>query len=684
MTTSRDLGFAEIVTSTPDVVVHAQLCLRDNFPQKTADQPQLWGIDLVLSEPRNGNIPKYRISLSEHLNDAWAQFLLAAVEDLSKSEAGKPAASISLRFLFSQTSGQIIRNDLFERRFESCNLVTSSKTFLYPLQHVPATHPPKTITSISAFSPEQDAQDEQDGASLLPLASAIGGIRLHATTTSFADLDAEQSNRLGGFSWLWLSEGNPLVPKRIAWVQGREDIDCIERALRAAAALGIQLVVFDEPGHWLQDPNSPWAHLREAFVEVDIAPDDGFSTRVVDAVKAYPEPIDGIVTISDVRLAGVAAACQILGLPTESAIAYEIAADKGRTRLLETVGAEESFVLSHADELGAYLSSRTSPLTFPLVVKPVIGWSSDCVTKVQDLDELHLAVRKASDRHATSPKPSTSVVVEPYVAGPEVDANLVMLDGQILFADINDDFPSPADSSSATHKANFQETQNVIPSALPPLELQAIQDQLRTSLLRQGFRSGIFHCEARVRNSSVRYETISPSGVLDLVPASVSADTQDSPAKEIEVYLHEINARPPGYLESVAVLLAHGIDYYALRMLLSLGDETSLARLRALSVPFLNGPQFHLSVMIIQQTRRGIMRSRDAAKEFLEKYPDIKANVVDYYTRKKAGDILEGPDAASLWWIAFFSVISRTSRQDLLERVAFIEKEFDYEFDPLP
>lgn len=654
----------------------------------TPDEPQLWAVDLVINHQQlEGHPLRYRIDLSSHISDAWAQFLLEAVEDLRDHE------STSLRFLFSKTSGQIIRNDLLERRLECCNLTKSAKTFLSPLQHAPAARPSETITSTPAFSPKV-----QDGT--LVLAPAIGAIRFHAPS---AELDAEQSNRLGGFPWLSSFPEAPLVPKRIAWVQGREDIDCIERALRAAAALGIQLVVLDEPGHWLQDPNSPWAHLREAFLEVDIAPDDGFPSRVAAAVRAYPKPIDGIVTISDVRLAGVAAACEMLGLPTESPAAYEIAADKGRTRMLETVGAEESFVLSSADDLEQYLANRTSPLTFPLVVKPVIGWSSDCVTKVKDLAELGVAVRKASDRHAASPKPSTAVVVEPYVAGPEVDANLVLLDGEVLFADINDDFPSPADSSTANLRSNFQETQNVIPSALPAEELEAIKDQLRASLLRQGFRSGVFHCEARVRNSSVRYAPVdgSPFGILDLVPTATTEndtttqeDEDDSAAetkigkKPIEVYLHEINARPPGYLESVAVLLAHGVDYYALRMLLSLGPQ-SHPRLRALSQPFLSGPQFHLSVMIIQQTRgRGIMRTPDAAKEFLDRHHDgqaeLKANVVDYYTRKKGGDILEGQDAASLWWIAFFSVISRRSRRDLLERVAFIESEFDYEFDPLP
>lgn len=428
----------------------------------------------------------------------------------------------------------------------------------------------------------------------------------------------------------------------------------------------------------MQDPTSPWAHLREDFIEADVAPNEDFPQRIVDAVREYPKPINGIVTISDVRLAGVAKACEILGLPTESPEAYKIAADKGRTRLLETVGAEESFVLRHKDDLEGVLAQKVE-LNFPMVVKPVMGWSSDCVTKVKNVDELRVAVKKASDRHADSPKPSTAVVVEPYVAGPEVDANFVMLNGEIVFADINDDFPSPADSANAGLRENFQETQNVLPSALPKHELEALQDQLRATLVRQGFKSGVFHCEARVRNSSVKYQDVR-NGILDLVPANNQNSTDG--ATDPEVYLHEVNARPPGYLESVAVQLAHGVDYYALRMLLALGDVEE-ARFRALSHPFRNGPQFHLSVMIIQQTRRGIMRSADAAKEFLEKHPDVRENVVDYYTRKKGGDVLEGPDAASLWWIAFFSVVSRTSRRDLLERVAFIEKNFDYEFDPL-
>ncbi|KAK0666767.1 hypothetical protein QBC41DRAFT_280369 [Cercophora samala] len=650
--TPRFPSIANVPILTPrsaTITLHLNLTNTTTDPESTNTVPETWALDLTFTASPTVAAPtSIQINL-QHAPSPWKALLQETISH--------PDCLPTIRFLFTSTPGYITRSDLIPRRFECCPGITSAHSFLTPLQHV-------TSVSPQSLTPSNLEQT---------LSSSLGAVITNAYDT--VGLNKETLNRL---SFPFLLPTQP-APKRIAWVQGREDIDCIERALKAAQALGINLVIIDEKNHWLQDPTSPWAHLREDFIEADIAPNDGFPQRVVDAVRNYSKPIDGIVTISDVRLAGVARACEMLNLPTESPEAYEIAADKGRTRLLETVGAKESFVLQHANDLEGVLAQK-GKLAFPMVVKPVIGWSSDCVTKVKNVDELRVAVKKASDRHADSPKPSTAVVVEPYVAGPEVDANIVMLNGQIIFADINDDFPSPADSANAGLKENFQETQNVLPSALPKRELDALQEQLRATLLRQKFQSGVFHCEARVRNSSVRYQDVG-NGIVDLVPANNNQNSQDG-TTDPEVYLHEVNARPPGYLESVAVLLAHGVDYYALRMLLALGDAEE-TRFRALSHPFRSGPQFHLSVMIIQQTRRGIMRSADAAKEFLEKHPDVRENVVDYYTRKKGGDILEGPDAASLWWIAFFSVVSRTSRRDLLQRVAFIEKHFDYEFDPL-
>jgi hypothetical protein len=70
--------------------------------------------------------------------------------------------------------------------------------------------------------------------------------------------------------------------------------------------------------------------------------------------------------------------------------------------------------------------------------------------------------------------------------------------------------------------------------------------------------------------------------VLEL---AVKEDADANDLGDTQVYLHVINARPLGYLESVEVMLAYGMDYYALWMLLALGHE-GIAHLRALSQPF--------------------------------------------------------------------------------------------------
>ncbi|KAF2185755.1 hypothetical protein K469DRAFT_687610 [Zopfia rhizophila CBS 207.26] len=635
----------------------AHLEILEHPPHLHENGTSLWSLDILVTATQHSE----GIGLSEQpptlilsgTDPPLVEFLMSVPSHHAVEHDHQP---LPIRLLFSTRNGYVIRSDFLEQRLECSEHISRATSFLFPLQPVNAVHQDITLPALGKT-----------------LSKAIGAV-VPLPSATFQDLDIDLRNRLS-FSWL---VPTPLKPRRIAWVQGREDIDCIERALKAAAALGIILVILDESSHWLQDPHTPWAYLREAFVEVDITPNIGFAGRVANAVRTYPHKIDGIVTISDVRLPGVARACQMVGLPTESPEAYEIAGNKGHTRLLETVGANESFVLSSADELETFLEQRQPrhgpPLRYPLVVKPVVGWCSDCVSKVQNYTELTIAVQKASARHADSAKRSTAVVIEPYVDGPEVDANFALLDGEILFYDVNDDFPSPADVPGAGFNANFQETQNVMPSGLPTEEIIAIRDQMRQSMLRQGFRSGVFHCEGRVRNSRVKY-AVKDGNVVDLTPTN-----GDGSHEEPQVYLHEINARPPGYLESVAVLFAYGIDYYALRMLMALGPAEN-ARVRALSQSFLNGPQFHLSLMILQQTRAGIMKTADAAKEFLEEHPDIKTKVVDYYTRKKGGDVLDGPNASALWWIAYFSVISRESRGDLLRQVDFIQQNFKYEIE---
>ncbi|OCL02902.1 hypothetical protein AOQ84DRAFT_382192 [Glonium stellatum] len=64
--------------------------------------------------------------------------------------------------------------------------------------------------------------------------------------------------------------------------------------------------------------------------------------------------------------------------------------------------------------------------------------------------------------------------------------------------------------------------------------------------------------------------------------------------------------------------------------------------------------------MIIPQTQSGVMKTPDAGVDFLIRHPEPRQQILDYDTQMKWGAILEGPSAKSLWWIAYFSVFSRS------------------------
>ncbi|KAH7050017.1 hypothetical protein B0J12DRAFT_740300 [Macrophomina phaseolina] len=83
-------------------------------------------------------------------------------------------------------------------------------------------------------------------------------------------------------------------------------------------------------------------------------------------------------------------------------------------------------------------------LEYPLIAKPSRGWALEGVWKA---------------------------VIESSIDGPEIEANMVIIDGGLIFAEINDDFPSPGDSDMASKFANFFEDSNMIPSRLPQREL---------------------------------------------------------------------------------------------------------------------------------------------------------------------------------------------------------------------
>jgi hypothetical protein len=393
----------------------------------------------------------------------WSAFVTHNLQSLNQLDAGDN--SIAIKFILLDRTGFCIRSDFLERRLEGLNSVVQVAGCLQPLQEIKRTEIPAT----NHIHPSQLPQI---------LSYAVGAI-IAKDIYALDETEVELDNRL---SFLWISPSSiPL--RRIAYVRGRYNLDHSERIWESARTLGIAVVIIDNEGHWLQ--HTEWTHLREGFIAANLDPDEGFLERLVDAIRSYGKPIHGITTVSNKRMVGVARACEKLGLPTSPSESFAIAADKFRSREIEPSTDVPSFRVQHVEDLRARLSSdQFAPIQYPVVVKPCIGWGSECISKVHTPHELIQAVERASERHRTSPIQRSDVMIESYVNGPEIDANIVLLDGNIAFFEVADDFPSSADLAQNKWDDPFQETLMLLPSHLPHNEIELIRNSLHQTILK--------------------------------------------------------------------------------------------------------------------------------------------------------------------------------------------------------
>ncbi|KAA8642568.1 uncharacterized protein ATNIH1004_011513 [Aspergillus tanneri] len=122
----------------------------------------------------------------------------------------------------------------------------------------------------------------------------------------------------------------------------------------------------------------------------------------------------------------------------------------------------------------------------------------------------------------------------------DAEFKAVEKDGEILFCEVSDDFPSDADSPGATIADTFQETAFAHPSRLTSSEQDLLRQALLGRILHMGFRSGVFHVEARVRYSVMKY--VEENGTLDL-HYNMTRDEKQGPkpsAKQIQFMCRHI------------------------------------------------------------------------------------------------------------------------------------------------
>ena len=387
--------------------------------------------------------------------------------------------------------------------------------------------------------------------------------------------------------------------------------------------------------------------------------DAEFPTRILQALSQIETPITGLTSNFETLSLPVAQTAEFLGLPHEDLAALDICQDKYKQRIASGGGAVK---IRKGDEVANVVKDA---LNYPVIVKPLGGIFSEGVSRANCASELSTA----ADRLFTSTYGVTGggikvATVEEYIDGPEIDVNVVLLDGEMLFAEIADDFPKAGDSGNST---SFKETAMVYPSGLPSDELDEIKGSIFRLLTSMGLRNGIYHVEARVKNSRMKY--VEFDGITDLQP-------QEGASEKVESFLIEINPRLPGAMVKAAVRLTYGIDYDALHLLISLRDKQ---RVKAFAQPFSNGAQFWSMLIYISPDQGGQYQSSDIEEELRSQFPDLAKCVLFSITYFRRGDIIPSPTPDNQVSIAKLLIISRQSRKDLLEKAKEIKAKVNHE-----
>ena len=532
-----------------DKLYIAPLSVVPDHGQVSANEPGVW-----IATDANSPITR---KLDAAKATAAGSFLESLVAKNKEPDSERTAAV----FLVSNKGGYVRDSNFMVYRTVSCPLISSASSFLAPLSKV--------------LPWSGKLEDSNDVASALE--ASIGAIEfpLALISQGLEQLTFEIERRLA-LPWL---QAEPIQPKRVLAVLQQSGAVDLKSEWETARSLGVKLVILSQ-GSWWADGCGVLEELRESFISIEMrAHDPELWKDIVDVIKSYPHPIDGIFAPTDPYLVSVAQAAEALGLWTPGPLPFSRSTNKHATRELLDPEGKTFFAITSLQDLDQRIASG-SLIPFPVICKPAKSASSEGVYKVQNESELRDAVARVLKLDQSK----HGILIEPYVDGPEVDVNLVLLDGRILYSEVVDEFPTPGDlaGDEDASTVRFQETQSLVPSHLPKAEQEAVTADMLGIVQLQGFRTGVYHCEARVCNSTMNY-VLEPGATFPTLQSR--KDLQSSGSLKPYAFLHEVNARGPAQLSSATTKASRGIDFWQLQMLAAIGDE---ARYAALATPFLH------------------------------------------------------------------------------------------------
>lgn len=574
----------------------------------------------------------------------WTTINLSALEDsVSRTptldfilkglvDAKEGSTSMDLKLFVPLVSGFMLCSNTLQRRLAPSRHVTSCEDFIACGERIgsPFKSRPWLLSD------------------LLP--EAIGAVRYRLSPRGdrgewWDMLEQDSTDRLANHR---LVSPVPIERKAVALI-GNRTLYATAHHFAAAQDLNFRFVVLADEGHWLQRDMADYP--VEEFVPVDMTDDDQLVERLTQALQGLRTQVQGWVCFADPLIPRAARAARLVGIPGQPVEALDIALDKYAAR--EVMGGCTTFVCRNTADLEKHLQDAS--LSYPSIIKPVVGSGSGGTDRVQNAQEHTEAVRRSTDKGAP-------VVVEPYVDGPEFDANFFLWDNEVVFYELVDNFPTSADSAAETCESlpSFQETDMVTPSNLHEVEQAVIKEAMVDAVRKMGFSRGVFHTEGRVTDSISKY--VLQDGTLDLYLAS--SGKLSTPG----VFILEVNTRTPGVIAADMTEPVSGVDWSILHLLAAVGVGD---RARALAQPFTAGKNLACGSVVISSPFAGSFAEPDIDAELIAREPELTSHVVNSRSAFHHGDSVSDPGAVAPF-LGHFIVLDDRSRAKLVETMCRI------------
>ena len=270
------------------------------------------------------------------------------------------------------------------------------------------------------------------------------------------------------------------------------------RIYERIAELGARVAVVDETGHWSQRLVADG--LAAHWVAAPIAGDaDADAAAVIDALAAGGIRPDAVLTFWETSVPVAARAAAALGLPGNPVAAVDAARSKLRTREESAragLPTPRSQRVRSLDELFA----AAEAIGFPSVVKPEFGASAVGCVRIDSFESLPGVYKIVRSELATTDvvdlRAGNDLLVEEYLDGVEFDVDLVLHDGECVFASVSQNWP--------TAEPSFQETGLHCPPDHGAKPVRRLVQLCVETVQAFGFRCGVLHVEGKCTSRGPR------------------------------------------------------------------------------------------------------------------------------------------------------------------------------------